>query len=67
MKLTLALSLLCIALAGCAGTPPRNKFSDDENDVQKIVSVNQWALSRGATVVWLHYPQKQQRSDAGGG
>ena len=27
-------------------------------DVDKVMTVNQWALNRGAIVMWMNYPQK---------
>ncbi|GAP66383.1 precorrin-3B C17-methyltransferase [Mizugakiibacter sediminis] len=50
------------ALAGCAGetTRPQNLASLYPGDVdwEKVVSVNQWAERKGATVVWVNMPRK---------
>jgi hypothetical protein len=31
---------------------------DANLDTVKVISVNQWAERRGATVVWLNYPTR---------
>jgi hypothetical protein len=31
---------------------------DDDVDVGKVVAVNEWALNRHATVMWVNYPKK---------
>jgi hypothetical protein len=50
-----------LALSACAGTSGPNGIARDSNvgaqvDVGKVVAVNQWALRRGAHVVWINYP-----------
>lgn len=52
----------CLALSACAGTANKASLVRSEHsmydnvDYGKIVTVNQWALKRGATVVWINYP-----------
>jgi len=51
--------LLCIAvcatLAACAGAP-QTRPSGTQIDVQKVATVNQWAETKGARVIWVRYP-----------
>lgn len=54
---------LSLGLCACAATPQRaglahQRSMDDSLDVVKVVSVNQWASTRGATVIWLNYPTR---------
>jgi ABC-type glycerol-3-phosphate transport system substrate-binding protein len=61
---SLALSaalVICLGLSACAGTAGGSGFvrsgSMDSNlDYGKVITVNQWAETRGATVVWINYP-----------
>ncbi|MCE5232641.1 MAG: hypothetical protein ABFC67_01265 [Mizugakiibacter sp.] len=50
------------ALAGCAGetTKPQNLSGMYPGDVdwEKVASVNQWATTKGATIVWVNVPRK---------
>jgi starvation-inducible outer membrane lipoprotein len=53
--------LTCLGLSACAGTSGPNGIARESNmdssvDVGKVVAVNQWALQRGARVVWINYP-----------
>jgi hypothetical protein len=32
-------------------------------DVDKVVTINQWALNRGAIVMWVNYPQKTNTAE----
>jgi hypothetical protein len=55
--------VLCLAVSACAGTGGRNALvadgkMDAELDVNKVVTVNQWAVRRHASVVWVNYPKK---------
>jgi hypothetical protein len=53
--------VLCLAVSACAGTDGRNMGitkSDSEIDVGKVITVNEWAVHRHATVVWVNYPKK---------
>jgi len=55
--------LLCLALSACAGTAGSNGIAressmDEDVDVGKVVAVNEWALNRHATVMWVNYPKK---------
>jgi hypothetical protein len=29
-------------------------------DAEKVTAVNQWAETRGAKVLWIHYPTKRE-------
>jgi hypothetical protein len=46
---------LCTSLAACAGAPPK-PVSSHLVDVQKVASVNLWAETKGARVLWVNYP-----------
>lgn len=53
--------VLCLGLAACAGTASNTRLArhqsiHDDVDYGKVITVNQWALMRGATVVWINYP-----------
>ena len=50
-----------LGLAACAGTSGRSGFvrgssMDGNVDVGKVIAINQWALRRHATVLWINYP-----------
>jgi hypothetical protein len=51
--------LMCLVLgamlAGCAAAPQKSA-SGVTTDVQKVASVNTWAETKGARVLWVHYP-----------
>jgi hypothetical protein len=54
--------VVCLGLSACAGTANNARLVHepsmyDNVDYGKIVTVNQWALKRGATVVWINYPR----------
>jgi hypothetical protein len=36
----------------------RGSSMDDDIDVGKVVAINQWAVRRHASVVWINYPKK---------
>jgi outer membrane biogenesis lipoprotein LolB len=60
------LAFACLGLTACASTGPSRtdaaRVSDSDTiDYQKVASVNQWAHTHGALVMWIHYPQKPQR------
>ena len=55
--------VLCLAVSACAGTGGSNGMArespmDSDVDVGKVVAVNDWAVKRHATVVWVNYPKK---------
>ncbi len=55
--------VLCLAVSACAGTSGSNGMAreskmDSDIDVGKVVAVNEWAVNRHATVVWINYPTK---------
>ena len=55
--------VLCLAVSACAGTSGSNGIAreskmDADIDVGKVVAVNEWAVHRHATVVWVNYPKK---------
>jgi starvation-inducible outer membrane lipoprotein len=46
---------LCASLAACASAPPP-RVAGSKIDVQKVATVNQWAETKGARVLWVRYP-----------
>jgi hypothetical protein len=63
--------VLCLAVSACAGTGGANGLGrsdkmDGELDVGKVVTVNQWATHRHATVMWVNYPVKPQERNTQG-
>jgi hypothetical protein len=51
----------CLAISGCAGTNDvarGDSRMDNELDASKVLSVNEWAERRHATVMWVNYPKK---------
>ncbi|HET6545201.1 MAG TPA: hypothetical protein VFG55_00470 [Rhodanobacteraceae bacterium] len=70
MKLALStvMIVMCLGLGACAGSNGfvRGGPQDQRLDYGKILAVNEWAKTRGATVLWLHYPMinaDRQRTD----
>lgn len=60
----------CLGLSACAGTSGPNGMVRESTigapvDVGKVVSVNEWALQRGAKVMWVNYPTIADRSTEG--
>jgi hypothetical protein len=60
----------CLGLSACAGTSGPNGMVRESNiggpvDVGKVVTVNEWALQRGAKVVWVNYPTLADRNTDG--
>ena len=59
--------LICVALsatlAACAATPQK-QVSGTRLDVQKVASVNTWAETKGARVLWVHYPMRDTAQNA---
>jgi hypothetical protein len=57
--------LLCMGLSACAGSGGRNGVArssyDGDIDYGKVIAVNQWALRRHATVMWVNYPTRPER------
>lgn len=67
-KLTTGVAVvLCLAVSACAGTGGSNGMArgnsgmDAEVDAGKVLAVNEWAVRRHATVVWINYPTKSAR------
>jgi len=55
--------VLCLAVSACAGaggTKNGSKISSMDADVDygKVIAVNDWAVRRHASVVWVNYPKK---------
>jgi hypothetical protein len=52
----------CLGLCACAGTNDGlargESRMDSDLDAGKVISVNEWAMHRHATVVWVNYPKK---------
>ena len=62
--------VMCLAVSACAGTGGANGLAkesrmDNDLDVGKVVTVNQWAVHRHATVVWINYPKAQRKENEG--
>jgi hypothetical protein len=60
--------LLSLGLSACASTGGHKGMArssyDGDIDYGKVIAVNQWALTRHATVVWINYPVRVQKSVA---
>ena len=51
----------CLAMSGCAGTNDLARGEsrmDNDLDATKVLTVNDWAVHRHATVMWVNYPKK---------
>jgi hypothetical protein len=51
----------CLAMSGCAGTNDLARGDsrmDNDLDASKVLTVNEWAERRHATVMWVNYPKK---------
>jgi len=59
--------LLCLGLSACAGTTGSTRGSAASNNIDygKVLAVNQWAVRRHATVVWIQYPQAREKRKDG--
>jgi len=60
--------VLCLAVSACAGTGGTKNVAQDSAmdanlDVGKVVTVNQWAVHRHATVMWVNYPVTPRRNN----
>jgi predicted component of type VI protein secretion system len=55
MKRLLICLALSAALTACAAAPQKSA-SGVKLDVQKVASINTWAETKGARVLWVHYP-----------
>ena len=68
----LVLALMSAVLTGCAGTRGATlsmssaQLASDDVDAEKVATVNQWAQTHGATVVWINYPVRPHPRGAGG-
>lgn len=63
---------LCAGIGGCAtsGTAlsmSRGGLASEDVDAEKVATVNQWAQTHGATVVWINYPVRPHPRSGGGG
>ena len=70
------LALVVAVLTGCAGTRGATLsmssagLASEDVDAEKVGTVNQWAETHGATVVWINYPVRPHprgSSGSGGG
>ena len=57
-----------LSLGACAGMQTGRSLSKTatpgvDTDTVKVASVNEWALHRHATVVWLNYPTKAKDAE----
>ena len=51
----------CLAMSGCAGTQDLARDGsrmDNELDASKVLTINEWAVHRHATVMWVNYPKR---------
>jgi starvation-inducible outer membrane lipoprotein len=55
MNRLIVCTAMCALLAACAAAPP-TRLSGNQIDVQKVATVNQWAETKGARVIWVRYP-----------
>ncbi len=62
MKKLMGVAAMALCTCGCAsqGTRynPETWYSPSDVDIGKIATVNQWAQTHGATVLWINYPPK---------
>ncbi len=62
MKKLMGVAAMALCTCGCAsqGTRynPETWYSPSDVDIVKIATVNQWAQTHGATVLWINYPPK---------
>ena len=63
MKRLLISAVLSAMLAACASAPQK-QASGAKLDVQKVASVNTWAETKGARVLWVHYPTLDTATNA---
>ena len=66
-SIPIALAGMFLVLGGCAstgGSRMTNSQYGPDVDVGKIIAVNQWAQTKGATVVWVNYPQKSKIAES---
>jgi hypothetical protein len=61
--------LMSLALGACASAGnlrhAAQADADDDYDADKVAAVNQWAHTKGATEIWINYPQKHRPRDGG--
>lgn len=62
--------VLGLGISGCAGTAGPNGIAgasrmDSDIDYGKVISVNEWAVNRHATVVWVNYPRVRAKDNSG--
>ncbi|MDR3386462.1 MAG: hypothetical protein P4L92_05365 [Rudaea sp.] len=67
---------MVLGLAACAGpggmgmhadSASKTSLTSNDIDMDKVATVNRWALDRGAKLIWLNYPQKTHVADGNGG
>ena len=70
----LVLAGMCVVVGGCATaghtipTSPAVSLASEDVDAEKVATVNQWAQTHGATVVWINYPTRAHpRAGSNGG
>lgn len=66
-SILVALAGTFLVLGGCAsmgGSRMTNSQYGPDVDVGKVMAVNQWAQTKGATVVWINYPQKSKTAES---
>jgi hypothetical protein len=53
----------CLAMSACAGTGNSglvrgDSRMDNDIDANKVLTINEWAMRRHASVMWVNYPKK---------
>ena len=65
---TIAVCAVGLGLGACAGTGGQHELlPSNDVDQEKVVSVNKWAETRGAVVIWVNMPTKPHPRSSGGG
>ena len=63
-SIVFAIAGMSLVLGGCATmNGQRSSQYGPDVDVEKVMTVNQWAQTRGAVVMWINYPQKSRIAD----
>ncbi len=67
LKAVVGAAILPLVLCGCAAQRyhPATWYTKSDVDIGKIATVNQWAEQRGAQVMWIHYPVKNEGAGKG--
>lgn len=65
-SMLLVLAGAALAMGGCAaiGGSRATSYYGSDVDIGKVIAVNQWAETKGATVVWVNYPRKAKTAES---